>query len=374
MRSFIKRLVIFMGLLAVANAPAFANTGAWQVVEMQGAVNTVQPATGMQLVSTGGTLDPGAVLTTGKNGRAVLARGEQTIVVGPSSRMSLPAAEEPGITRIFQDLGTLLFKVDKQDKQHFRVETPVIAAVVKGTTFTVSANANSHAVHVAEGAVEVSSLNGASVQMVTAGMTARVFKSNPSAIEMNVSTSGDGRGQQTETGGTLTLPTEIGAKQLDVANLTDGFVSSPKSAANSVTRAQFDRDESDAQNRGIGGQVSEIRRATNNNNGSARAAEVRQNNTSERRPVTSNAGGNGNGNANGTANSDAGNNGNANGNANTAATTTAGLIGNGNGNANGAANSNAGSNGNGNGNANGAANSNAGNNGNGNGNGGNPNK
>ena len=164
---------------------AVAADGGWKIVESAGAVRAMQPMATMQLVSTGDALSAGAVVTTGADGRAVLARGEQQIVVGPNSRMSLPAEEQPGMTRILQDVGTLLFKVDKRKSQHFRVETPVIAAVVKGTTFTVTAGADAHTVHVAEGAVEVSSRNGADSVLVTAGRTAHVLQSNPGVIQFD---------------------------------------------------------------------------------------------------------------------------------------------------------------------------------------------
>lgn len=349
MRYSLKFLAAFICSLMMITVQANAQNGAWQIVEMEGAVRTAQPMGGMQLVSTGGTLDAGAVLTTGMNGRAVLARGDQTIIVGPSSRMSLPAAEEAGMTRVLQDLGTLLFKVDKREKQHFRVETPVIAAVVKGTTFTVSASGDSHAVHVAEGAVEVSSRNGASRQLVTAGLTARVFTNNPSAIQMSAGAPANDGGERTPTDGELVVPTEIGADPLDFATLTDGLVQGAQKSASTATQARFNRDMSSTPTGGLGNSIAELRRTGTNNNGAARAAEV------------SNAGGNGKGAANGLIN------GNGNGVAN-------GLI-----NGNGPGNSNAGGNGNGNGlidinvggngNGNGSVNVNAGGNGNGNGNG-----
>ena len=347
MRYSFNFLAAFLCSLMMITVQASAQNGAWRIVEMEGAVRTAQPMAGMQLVSTGETLGAGAVLTTGMNGRAVLARGEQTIIVGPSSRMSLPAAEEAGMTRVFQDLGTLLFKVDKREKQHFRVETPVIAAVVKGTTFTVSANGDSHAVHVAEGAVEVSSRNGATRELVTAGMTARVFKDSPSAIQMSTKASSNGSpqnesGDRTPRNGELVVPTEIGADPLDFAKLTDGLVQASQNAAHAPSQARFNRDMSSAPNAGHGNSVAELRRTGSNNNRAARAIEVSNAGDNGNGRDNSNAGGNGNGNAYGQANSNAGGNdkSNAGGNDNAPANSNAG------GNGNAPANSNAGGNGN----------------------------
>jgi len=175
-----------VGAVVFFASAAYAQGSGWRVVETSGVVRATQPMASVQSVSTHSTLVAGTVLSTGVDGRVALMRGEQEIIVGPNSRMSLPAVEEPGMTRILQDLGTLLFKVDKRKAKHFRVETPMIAAVVKGTTFTVTAGADVHSVHVAEGAVEVSSLNGAAQALVAAGRTAFVSRQNPSSIKFDV--------------------------------------------------------------------------------------------------------------------------------------------------------------------------------------------
>ena len=260
MQVSLKGFFSVIGALLLMVTSASAESGAWRITEMSGTVRTSQPMAGVQLVSTGQTFDSGAVLSTGVDGRAVLTRGEQRIVVGPNSRMSLPAAEEQGMTRILQDVGTLLFKVDKKDKQHFRVETPVIAAVVKGTTFTVTAGADGHAVHVAEGIVEVSSIDGNARELVTAGLTARVSRDNPSVIVMSNNESGDSTRNDGNAIDTtpdsddartddevsdkqrhvnLIVPAEIGTESLDFSALTDGLVEASENRPHAATNAAF---------------------------------------------------------------------------------------------------------------------------------------
>ncbi len=251
MSHFLKCVAVILSVLALAISPSHAQSDAWQVVELTGAVRMAQPMATAQPVSTGGTLNAGAVLSTGIDGRAVLVRGEQQIIVGPNSRMSLPAGEEPGMTRVLQDLGTLLFKVDKREKQHFQVETPVIAAVVKGTTFTVTAGADAHAVHVAEGAVEVSSRNGMARELVTAGRTARILRGNPGVIQFidtaprgtDGETSGKGvtpiKKASFEQPGELTMPAAVGDAPLDFAELTEGLVQSTENRAQPVGAAEL---------------------------------------------------------------------------------------------------------------------------------------
>ncbi|MEO1252869.1 MAG: FecR family protein [Pseudomonadota bacterium] len=258
MSILLKKFFAVLSASAVILTFGAALAGDWQVIETAGTVRTTNPTATAQPVSTGQALGGGAVLTTGFDGRAVLLNGRQQIVIGPNSRMSLPAADEAGMTRILQDLGTLLFKVDKREEQHFQVETPIIAAVVKGTTFTVTAGANSHAVHVAEGAVEVAVRSGSATELVTAGRTVRVYRNNPSAIQFTDKPMGD-RGRKGEGKGgfqegrddrdardsdilngkreasldpaeggadRLLVPAAIGAEPLDFATLSDGLVRS----------------------------------------------------------------------------------------------------------------------------------------------------
>jgi hypothetical protein len=241
--SLLTRLATIAGIFLFFCTSAVAQTGEWRVVETSGTVRIAQTMAGVQLVSTGESLRAGSVLSTGLDGRAVLVRGEQSIVVGPNSRMSLPAVEDEGMTRILQDLGTLMFKVDKRGKQHFRVETPVIAAVVKGTTFTVTAGAESHAVHVAEGLVEVTALEGMNTVLVGAGETVQVSTANHAFL-----TPGDNgnqqNGQSEETPGfkpaengkdaSLLIPDGIGFEPLDFAGLTNGLVRAGQAGAPAV--------------------------------------------------------------------------------------------------------------------------------------------
>jgi len=73
-------------------------------------------ASSVSALGLGAPLVAGSILTTGGDGRVVLRRGEQEIVVGPNARVSLPADESHGLTRILQDAGTLLFRIDKREE------------------------------------------------------------------------------------------------------------------------------------------------------------------------------------------------------------------------------------------------------------------
>ncbi|RYG83441.1 MAG: hypothetical protein EON59_13820, partial [Alphaproteobacteria bacterium] len=168
--------------LWLAGATA-ALAGDWQLREVSGAVRVVIPARAPANGAVGQTLPIGTSVTTGGNGRATMTNGEQRIVVGPNSRTTL-APEQGGMTRILQDLGSALFQVDRQARPHFRVETPLLAAVVKGTTFTVSVDPQGDRVHVAEGLVEVRSNSGNAASDVAAGATGVVKREQPAAVDV----------------------------------------------------------------------------------------------------------------------------------------------------------------------------------------------
>lgn len=146
----------------------------WQIESRSGDVRVSQE--GVTPASLGGAdaLPAGTRITTGANGRAILRRGDEAIVIAPNSSLELAADSRPGLaTTILQSLGTILLSVDKQNHQHFEVETPYLAAVVKGTKFAVSVADGKASVHVVEGAVEVMDFESGDVGMVRPGQTAQ---------------------------------------------------------------------------------------------------------------------------------------------------------------------------------------------------------
>jgi hypothetical protein len=145
----------------------------WRIVELSGSAQVVQPGVMPVALTSGDTLEPGQKVSTGSDGRVILERGDSVITISPNSRMGLPKRNDGGLaTRILHSIGTLLFKVEKRAQQHFEVQTPFMAAVVKGTSFTTSVDARGGAVHVVSGLVEVSDPRSGQATMVRPGQTA----------------------------------------------------------------------------------------------------------------------------------------------------------------------------------------------------------
>ncbi len=161
--------------------------------------------------------------------------------------MEIPAGGDDGVrTKIVQAMGSLLFKVEKRANQHFEVETPYLAAVVKGTTFTVSVDGETSAVHVVEGAVEVTALATGQVGLVKPGYTAVVSQrkgkglsiiggkaegsgkggQRPQAkeLESDIEDPDQAAGRAAAPGQVKRLNAMLGQASVDVATTSKGFV------------------------------------------------------------------------------------------------------------------------------------------------------
>ena len=130
------------------------------------------------------SIPPTAVISTGAFASAVLVRGKDKMTIQPNSRVRMSDEQGSSMTSIFQELGDILFKVGKQPQPHFEVDTPYLAAVVKGTTFAVHVDDESARVFVREGAVEVATKSRETVMLTRPSQTARVLASAPKQIQV----------------------------------------------------------------------------------------------------------------------------------------------------------------------------------------------
>lgn len=165
-------LVCAVAFMAGA-APGYA-ADAWRVVQMVGAVKVGGTGVTPVAVTNDQTLPGGAWLETAPGARAILVRGTETMAVSPGSRVQLPFEKINGNTQVLQSLGSVLYQIGKEKAPHFQVETPYLAAVVKGTTFTVTVKDGEASVDVTEGLVQVATPDLSDTQYVGAGFTATI--------------------------------------------------------------------------------------------------------------------------------------------------------------------------------------------------------
>jgi hypothetical protein len=379
---------------------ATAQDNVWRVGKVSGEAWIT--GSGVQQASLGGAaeLKPGDTIRTGRNGRVLLVRGAETMLVSANSQVVVPTTSGSGRSTLIQQAGSVLLDVEKRNVQHFEVETPFLAAVVKGTQFRVTVTAAGARVDVTRGQVEVADFRSGQYALVQPGQAASVSGNGaaglnlsgggrlnaiqqgtprtPSARPVSVprgglsqpagssqqvrrvgGEEGGGRAVSASRGG-VRIGSALGEVKVNVHAVTKGLsrsAGSDSAAASGRGRAtvwatgelspggaagngqRSDNSETGKSKADVATAIAAANAQANGNNG--RGASGADNSAGKIKLLTGtgNASGNGSSNGGGNGNSNAGGNGNSGGN------------GNGNGGGNG--NSNAG--GNGNGNANGLA-------------------
>ncbi|PDT02333.1 hypothetical protein CO666_20250 [Rhizobium chutanense] len=309
--STIFRILIAALILLPTAASAIADD--WRVVKATDQVKYTVDRTNWLDLRAGESVPNRAWVSTGPRGRVQLARGVESITFQPNTLAAIATNESAAMkTQIYQQVGSLDLEIEKRSQPHTAVQTPYLAAVVKGTIFHVTVGKAKASVSVDRGLVEVTGFasgqrsNVAPGQSATvdnkAGMTVGGRLSKPEIMSVAPSVA------QIPAVGTTTL-----AGDTDEAAETKNSSSATSNSTSSGTSS----DNDDSANTGSNG---------NNGNGNGNSGGNGNGNSG------GNSGGNGNGNGH---SNDSGNNGNGNGG------------GNGNGNS-GKGDNNGGGNGNGN--------------------------
>jgi hypothetical protein len=166
--------LLLMFVVICAGSEAIAQSAAWRVSKSSGEVWVSTSGVQQASLTDDAVLNSGDSIRTGRNGRVLLVRGQEQILVSPNSVISLPAPKSPGTTTVIQQSGTILLDVEKRNVQHFEVETPYLAAVVKGTQFRVTVGQGESFVTVLGGQVDVTDFRSGQSALVRPGQMAKV--------------------------------------------------------------------------------------------------------------------------------------------------------------------------------------------------------
>lgn len=217
-----KTKTISCGILAVVVAVGtllpvrlMAAEPAWHLTALEGTVRLQQPGADPAAGVVGEVVATGATVTTGGTSRAIIENGLQKIEMSANSQMTIAPSSEAGMTRILQNLGSLLFQVDRREMKHFEVQTPLLAAVVKGTVFSITASPDADVIQVVEGLVDVRTESGSAHRDVAAGQAARVTHDAPDKLAFNAPDTAPG------------VIDHASLPDLDYATLSDGIVAGP---------------------------------------------------------------------------------------------------------------------------------------------------
>jgi hypothetical protein len=119
------------------------------------------------------------------------------VTLGSNTTIRIRDDAETGYTTVLQDFGRVEVDAEARRVKHFEVQTPYLAAVVKGTHFVVTSGSDGASVEVERGAVAVLSVATERSTTIGVGQTATVKRKTdlvvgglgpwPSVIEPGVS-------------------------------------------------------------------------------------------------------------------------------------------------------------------------------------------
>src|SRR5690606_23612207 len=95
------------------------------------------------------------VIRTLRSGRVTFERGAELIELGGDTQVRIHDRTGRKHTTVLQDFGVVSIEAEARSVQHFSVRTPHLAAVVKGTRFTVRSGERTAEVEVDRGFVAV---------------------------------------------------------------------------------------------------------------------------------------------------------------------------------------------------------------------------
>ncbi len=167
-------------LLLVVVTPVQSSTADWTVTRIVGTVWVTTPGGEASLVTEGHVVPPGWALATGSGSRVMLVRGDDVLSLGENTIVA--ALGDVGQTTVAQYQGTVTYDVDHRPNRVFTVQTPVLAAVVKGTTFDVTVWSDESRVNLTEGSVEVTALTSGISTTLAPGQSAAVRTEVPGVL------------------------------------------------------------------------------------------------------------------------------------------------------------------------------------------------
>ena len=159
-------MVLALGLLM---SSAFADD--WVAVKLRGQVLQLVDGN-WQPLQRGDVVPDDRVVRTLNTARVEFQRDAELIALGPNTQIQIVDKSGKRFTTVKQYFGEVAIEAEVQNVQHFAVQTPFLAAVVKGTRFTVRTSRKSSGVEVERGHVAVESLITHSSTLLSAGQSA----------------------------------------------------------------------------------------------------------------------------------------------------------------------------------------------------------
>lgn len=144
---------VMIAALVVVTSAVSAWADDWEVTRVRGGVFALDNGQWVQLFR-GSVVSDDRVIKSAPDGRATLVRSQETIELSPDTTAQI--ADINGFTTIYNHAGTVGVDAEARNVKHLAVQTSILAAVVKGTAFSVRSDGAASTVAVFRGTVEVS--------------------------------------------------------------------------------------------------------------------------------------------------------------------------------------------------------------------------
>ncbi len=176
MKVHIRSLLLSMAVIAAPFGTARAAD--WVVSKMNPPAQYSADSETWHALSAGTAIPDKSWVRTGERGMLLLERNAESILFKPGSLAEI-TSEFEGLagTSIKQRSGALLLDIETRDRAHTQVQTPFLAAVVKGTKFESRVGKWDAELEVRRGIVEVTHIRRGERADLRAGQTARVGES-----------------------------------------------------------------------------------------------------------------------------------------------------------------------------------------------------
>lgn len=166
------RATLALMILALGSATAVADD--WVAVRLRGAVLQLVDGQWAKL-GRGDVVPDSRVIRTLRGAMVEFRRGEEHVSLGGDTQIQIyDEVRKRPFTTVKQYFGTVTVEAKVEDIEHFAVQNHYLAAVVKGTRFTVSADDDGASVDVERGAVFVEDRETRNSVTVAAGQSASV--------------------------------------------------------------------------------------------------------------------------------------------------------------------------------------------------------
>jgi hypothetical protein len=161
--------------LALVGLTTVSIADEWTAARLRGEVFVYRD--GWVKLERGDVVADDSIIRTLGRGRVSFTRGAETIDLLPDSQIRIIDQTGRKFTTVMSDYGGVEIDAEVQNVEHFSVATPFLAAVVKGTHFSVSTGASGSEVSVQRGRVFVEDSSSRDTVTIVAGQTASTSSS-----------------------------------------------------------------------------------------------------------------------------------------------------------------------------------------------------